>query len=471
MRSRFNSPFRSGFSVLRLVVATSLMLLTSLTLGQTVKNLVNFNGGNGAGPDLVSWTQGRDGRLYGTTAAGGASGEGAFIRFDPATQNITVYHSFDGGDGSHPDGGVTLGSDNNFYGTALQGGSFDQGVLYKFTVNGTYTLLHTFTGGSDGGGPLGPPIEATDGNLYGTTSGLIGPSTIYKFTRDGVFSVVYTFKTATTGTHVNGLIQGSDGKLYVTSSGGGPNGCGTIVKVALYGALLDTFPFDCATNGGAPPGPLAQASDGNYYGAAEFGGGFAGGILFELTPASGINGITPLYNFGGSATDGSSPAGNLVQGTDGNLYGSTGSDASKNSGTLYQWSFSNGYRQLYHFEGTFVTTPSGGLTQHTSGLFYGSAVAGGSHNDGMIFSLDMGLEPFVTLIRPQGIVGSNAQILGQGLIGATAVTFSGSPATTFNVVSDTYMTAVVPSGATTGPIVVSTATGSLTSNRNFTVTP
>jgi uncharacterized repeat protein (TIGR03803 family) len=467
MRSRFNSPFGSRFSVLRLVVATSLMLLTSLMSGQTVKQLAIFIGTNGAGPEGVTWTQGRDGKLYGTTSAGGANGLGAFLRFDPATQNITVYHSFDGVDGSVPYGGVMLGSDNNFYGTTTQGGSAGAGLLYKITVNGIYTVLHSFMGGSDGFSPNGPPIEAADGNLYGTTSGFpsntIEQATIYKFTPDGVYSVVSILAPLARAYDVSGLIQGSDDRLYTAAGRGslrGENECGAIVKIGIYGGLPDYDSFD-GTQGCAPTGPLTQASDGNYYGTTEFGGG-----IYQLTPAFGV---TTLYSFG---ADGIQPNGGLVQGTDGNLYGTTYASRT-GAAALYQWSLSSGYRLLYVFNpaATFTSHVTGGLMQHSSGLFYGATTTGGPVNDGFLFSLDMGLGPFVALVRPQGKVGSNAQILGQGLIGTTAVTFNGTPTTTFNVASDTYMTAEVPSGATTGPIVVTTATGSLTSNRNFTVTP
>ena len=186
---------------------------------------------------------------------------------------------------------------------------------------------------------------------------------------------------------------------------------------------------------------------------------------YQLTPEFGL---TTLYNFGASPTDGIYPNGGLVQGTDGNLYGTT---LTVNSpATLFQWSFATGYRQLYVFP---TLTSPGGLMQRTNGLFYGSTWTGSyawySTHEGTIFSLDMGLGPFVALVRPHGKVGSNAQILGQGLIGTSSVTFNGIAATSFNVVSDTYMIAVVPSGATTGPIVVTTPTHTLTSNRNFAV--
>ena len=400
------------------------------------------------------WTQGRDGRLYGTTSYGGVrngiSVPAAFVRFDPATQNLTIYHRFNDFEGQNVSGGVTLGSDNYFYGTTWNFG--DCGLLYRITVNGTYTVLHNFSGGSDGCDPMGPPIEATDGNFYGTAQ------IIYRFTRDGVYGVI-------SGYYGHQPIQGSDGKLYVTSSYGGPDSCGTVMKIALYGGLLAIHDFDCNPQGGGgdPAGPLTQASDGNYYGVLTFGGTPGKGTLYQLTPSFEV---TTLYHFGDNPTDGILPNGGLVQGTDGNLYGTTSYRDSSPS-TLFQWSLSTGYRQLYVFpEGTNI---AGGLMQHTNGLFYGSTSNGGTHNGGTIFSLDMGLGPFVALVRRQGKVGSNAQILGQGLTGTSSVTFNGIAATSFNVVSDTYMAAVVPSGATTGPIVVTTPTHTLTSNRNFTV--
>jgi len=202
------------------------------------------------------------------------------------------------------------------------------------------------------------------------------------------------------------------------------------------------------------------------------GGTFGAGTLFNAWAWA------TLYSFGGNPTNGLVPNGGLIQGTDGNLYGTTYSSVNPpygGSGTLYQWSFSTGFRQLYGFPEITdynynkIVYVGAGLMQHTSGLFYGSTTTGGSVYRGSIFSLDMGLGPFVALVRPHGKVGSNAQILGQGLIGTSSVTFNGIAATSFNVVSDTYMTAVAPTGATTGPIVVTTPTGSLKSNRNFTV--
>jgi uncharacterized repeat protein (TIGR03803 family) len=105
--------------------------------------------------------------------------------------------------------------------------------------------------------------------------------------------------------------------------------------------------------------------------------------------------------------------------------------------------------------------------QDTSGKFYGTTNLGGKSGNGTIYSLNMGLGSFITFVRPNGAIGGTAQILGQGLTGATGVTFNGIAATSLKVVNDTYMTAVVPSGATTGPVVVTTPGGTLTSNVSF----
>jgi hypothetical protein len=125
------------------------------------------------------------------------------------------------------------------------------------------------------------------------------------------------------------------------------------------------------------------------------------------------------------------------------------------------------YKSLYAFSSKFGRFPSAGLLQHTNGKFYGLCFNGGAYGEGTLYSLNMGLSPFIALVRYTGRIGQPVQILGQGLTGSTAVNINGVAATSFKVVSDTYMTAVVPTGATTGPVVVTTPKGTLTSNHNF----
>ena len=108
--------------------------------------------------------------------------------------------------------------------------------------------------------------------------------------------------------------------------------------------------------------------------------------------------------------------------------------------------------------------------QHTNGLLYGDTTDGGTYGLGVFYSFDVGLGPFVTFVRGSGIVGYKVQILGQGFTGTTAVFFNGIPAA-FTVVSNTYLTATVPAGATTGFVKVTEPSGTLKSNKVFRVTP
>ena len=445
--------------------ALLLALSTSVAFGQTVSTVLNFNGPNGASPFLVTLIQGRDGNLYGTTSNGGANGVGAVVRIDPSTGSSMVMHSFDSANGSNPGAGLTLATSGNFYGTTVSGGSATVGVLYSLTAGGVYTVLHQFLGGTDGSYPYGPPIQANDNNFYGATSGGPNgdPATIYKLTPSGAYSVIYTFDQATSGNDVYGLTQGTDNLLYATANGGGSANCGAIARVSTVGVLHGLRAFDCVHSGGAPVATLTQASDGNYYGTNLSGGTDGGGTLFQITP---MLGLTIFHRFG-AIGDGNEPQGPLVQGTDGNLYGTTVKSYNGGPSALYSSSLSGTYSLLYTFPGAPYV--SGGLMQHTGGLFYGDAMIGGTHNFGFIYSLNMGLGPFIAFVHAQGQVGGTAQILGQGLTGTTSVTFNGIAATSFTVVSDTFMTVVVPTGAGTGPVVVTTPSGTLTGNKNFTV--
>jgi len=183
-------------------------------------------------------------------------------------------------------------------------------------------------------------------------------------------------------------------------------------------------------------------------------------LCSRLTPE---NDLTTLHSF--DQNDGSDPFGKLVQGTDGNYYGTT-SQGSTNVGTIFQITQDGILTTLHDFEGTDGTDPRGGLVQATNGKFYGTTFQGGDGNSGTIFSLDMGLGPFVTFVRAFGKVGQTGPILGQGFTGTTSVMLNGVPAD-FTVVSDTYIKATVPPGATTGYVTVTTPTGVLTSNVPF----
>jgi uncharacterized repeat protein (TIGR03803 family) len=462
------------------VVTYAVLILMSFALqsqAQTFKTLYPFTGadsGNSAFPGWVTLAQGRNGSLYGTTV-----GESNGSVFDVSTQGLfTNLFDFDGTDGGLTYAGVRLASDGNYYGVTFNGGSGYSGVFFQLTPGGTYTVLHTFSGnngGSDGTSPMAAPVEASDGNLYGTTRGISGFTpvvpTIYKYTHAGVFSTIYQFPSTVGELVFSSLIEGNDGDLYGTADfAAGENGCGTIFKMSMSGVVLQYYALPSGVDGPCGPmGPLFLAADGNFYGTTEYGGTYNIGTIFKMTPAFVVS---TLYSFQGYPTDGANPSTSLVQATDGNLYGTATDGEGTDYGTLFQISTSGVFKLLYVFDPTTGDFPLGALTQHTNGRLYGTLLTDGPGcGCGQIYSLDMGLGPFITFVRSNGKAGQMAQILGQGFTGATNVTFNGIPSTTFFVASPTYIRAVIPSGATTGPVVVTTPSSTLSSNKNFRIVP
>lgn len=457
---------KSRINILRMVVA--LLPLTTLTpalgVAQTFADIIQFTGDNSLGTPTMTPAQGRNAELYGTSFV--PKGTPGSI-FSSTTQGTAaVLYAFDYTTGDGPLAGLTLASDGNYYGTTTGGGTYGYGVLFRISASGSYAVLHNFSGG-DGAGPIAAPIQASDGNLYGTTSGNTGIflPTVYKYTMSGAFSTICQLSDSD-GQNAAGLVQGSDGNLYGIAEYGGTFGNGTIFKVSTSGVLLSDYSFPGGSLGTTPFGVLIQAKDGNFYGTT-YGGGFTkgDGTIFKMTQAGTVS---TLYTFKGGS-DGELPLAGLMQATDGYLYGTTALGGANDFGTIFRISTHGKYQQLYSFSAGTGENPGAPPLQHTSGLFYGSTEYGGTYGYGVIYSLDMGLGPFITFVRASGKVGQKAQILGQGLTGTTSVTFHSLPASSFTVVSDTYMTAVVPSGATSGTVTVKTPLGTLVSNKTFRV--
>jgi uncharacterized repeat protein (TIGR03803 family) len=225
--------------------------------------------------------------------------------------------------------------------------------------------------------------------------------------------------------------------------------------------------FDGA-DGQSPDGAgLLQGTDGNFYGTTPAGGAHNTGTAFKMTPQAAF---VTLYNFcaKSSCADGSNPYAGLVEATDGSLYGTTIGGGANASGTVFRLTSGGVLSTLHSFHSTDGDNPYGGLVQGTDGDLYGTTYDGGANRDGTVFSLGLGLQRFVKTLPTAGVVGKSVMILGTGLEGSTSVSFNGTP-TTFKVVSSSLISTTVPSGATTGPVQVVTPTGTLTSNVHFQV--
>jgi uncharacterized repeat protein (TIGR03803 family) len=448
------------------VALTAALLVPSFALSalaQTVTNVLSFDGTDGSSLRFAPPVQGRDGRLYGMAWEGGAFGYGTLWVESPSGDSGSVLYNFDGPTGKNPMGGLLLGTDGNFYGVATSGGNNDYGVLFRLGSDGTYSVIHYFAGGNDGCWPEAGLIEASDGNLYGTTLGCTAGN-VYRYTQHNSFSTIFKLTTNEGHYPYAPVMQASDGNLWGTAGGGGAQQCGSIFKISLSGTFLHSVSFQCSSNS-RPYAGVIQAADGNLYGTTS-GGGLGYGTVFKVT-TNGV--LSTVYEFQGRGAgyDLASPYGGIMQASDGKLYGTSEIGGHNAQGGIY--SIDAGvYSKIYDFDGNphidYVFT---GLVQHSNGKLYSVSQDGGSHSDGSLFSVDVGLAPGIIMVRTVGQVGQTAQVLGQGLTGSTSVTFNGVPATNFSVVSDTYMTAVVPSGATTGPVVVTTPSGPLTSNVNF----
>jgi uncharacterized repeat protein (TIGR03803 family) len=447
-------PLRQSYLRSSMLGFALLIMSAGASSAQTFTVLITF-GKAASNPWFVTPAQGRDGRIYGTTLTDNVNSAGTVFALDVNTGLRFTLHRFDTATGASPGGGMTLGTDGNFYGTTQTGGTAGYGVLYKLTPGGTYTVLHNFAGGTDGRNPSSPPLQASDGNFYGTTGQITaqgnGPSTAYQYTASGTFTSFGSISAT-----IAPLIQGADGNLYGTSNGG----CGTVFELSTAGVLLNDYPL-CGSGGAYPIGPVMQAADGNFYGVQQEGGISNYGAIYKMDRSGSVS---LLYNMPATAYY---PDAGLVQGTDGNLYGSGWGAPS----TLFQITTAGTFTLLQTLTSQEGAGVGAALLQHTNGKFYGTGYAEGGGGGGALFSLDTGLAPFVSLVKNQGRAGSLAQIIGQGLTGSTGVTFNGVPAKSFHVASSTYMTAVVPAGASTGPVVVTTPSGTLTSNRSFQVVP
>lgn len=356
--------------------------------------LHTFGGaGDGASPN-GNLIQGVDGDLYGMTSAGGANGKGTVFKITPAGVETVIY-SFGSpaSDGTNPFGTLMQASDGNFYGLTSSGGANSEGTVFKMTSAGVETVLYSFgASAGDGAYPYGNLIQATDGNFYGLTEGGgTGYGTVFEITPAGVETVLHSFgASAGDGADPYGsLIQGSDGNLYGMTELGGANGVGIVFKTTLTGFPFAIFhSFGAAGDGSQPYGTLVQASDGNLYGETTLGGANGLGTVFQITMAGAE---TVLHSFGG-AGDGTKPYGNLIQASDGNLYGMTSSDPSYSEGVVFEVTTAGTETAVYSFgssgSGANGETPKGSLVQASNGILYGLTTAGGTSSVGVAFQIN-----------------------------------------------------------------------------------
>jgi uncharacterized repeat protein (TIGR03803 family) len=262
--------------------------------------------------------QGSDGALYGTSTFGGGNGYGTVFKLNLDGSGVTVLHDFDYGTGVNAYGGLVQGTDGALYGTTWEGGSYYAGTVFKLNTDGTgFTVLKHLDYDTTGAYPSAGLIQGTDGALYGTTSegGSYYGGTAFKLNTDGTgFTVIRHLDYYTTGAYpFAGLMQGTDGALYGANTSGGSLEYGTLFKMNTDGSDFTVLlSFDYFTTGYSTLSSLMQGADGKLYGTAMYAGSSGAGTAFTLNTDGSEFTVFKNFDFG---ADGGGPYGGLVKGS------------------------------------------------------------------------------------------------------------------------------------------------------------
>ncbi|MGI8839890.1 MAG: choice-of-anchor tandem repeat GloVer-containing protein [Caulobacteraceae bacterium] len=331
------------------------------------------------------------GNFYGVTFYGGGGtcyhGCGVVFKLSPLGVPTTLYTFTGGSDGRGPIGGVVADAAGNLYGTAA-GDAYNPGVVFKLTPGGQETVLHAFAGGGDGEIPSRGLIVDAAGNLFGTTGlgGAFNRGIVFKLAPDGTETILHSFYMYGSG---GGVIMDRQGNLYGTVYGSlSDENPGAIFKITSNGVFSVLYTFTGGADGRHPIGSLFMDGQGALYGTTKKGGG-SKGVAFKLAP-DGTE--TVLHRFTGTPLDGALPDGGLIMDKQGNLFGTTSSGGPFHLGTVFQISPDGTETLLHSFAGNNDTPPDGEVPHYVSltpymNRLYGTTPSGGTDGGGVVFEV------------------------------------------------------------------------------------
>ena len=353
-------------------------------------------------PATLYFTNGNDGFSFGrqlTLSLASPVPAAAWVFFS------NVYSFTGGADGANPNE-LLLATNEMLVGTTRNGGNDAAGSVFEMTTNGLLSSWYSFTGGDDGANPFAPLVQGADGNFYGTTfqGGADDNGTIFQITPAGDLTTLLAFDITNGDLPFAGLTLGTDGNFYGTTYQGGASGRGTAFQFATNGTLTTLHSFTNGNDGGHVAGDLIEGRDGNFYGTTWKGGDYSEGTLFGIS----TNGtLTTLFSL--NDTNGTFPFAGLTQDTTGNFYGVTSQGGNSGNGTVFELTAGGQFINLYSFQGgNDGASPRAGLLLGSDGNLYGTTVNGGTWGYGTVFviSPEGGL---TTLVEFNGFSGASPQ--------------------------------------------------------------
>ncbi len=446
------------------LVTNSLLGSPFTNINWTVGTIGEFNNSTGENPYGVlamGFFTGSGSYYCGTTYNGGADGYGAVFKMTEGrfVNTLTTVASFNKANGANPYGGLAETAAEEVCGTTVNGGAYGYGTVFEVTSSGAISTLVSFNN-TDGANPIGGLVYTglwDENTLYGTTStgGAYGYGTIFELTF-GIYPTTFTklasFNNTNGANPCGTMFLDGSGNLYGTTSQGGTNGgFGTVFEFTSGGVLTSLFSFS-STNGAYPQGSLVQGKDGNLYGTTSSGGPNNGcGTVFRIT----TNGVfTSLASFNNAS--GASPLAPLIQGVDGSLYGTTSVGGTNGGcGTIFQATTNGGFSSLASFSGTNGSNPYGGLVQASDGSLWGTTYGGGTNGGyGTIFQAATN-GALTSLVSFNGSNGANpcaGLALGNdgNFYGTTYNGGSNGYGTIFQVTSNGVLTSLVSFNVTNG---------------------
>jgi uncharacterized repeat protein (TIGR03803 family) len=390
------------------------MTATQLAQAQTFSVLHNFTGGADGAQPYVGLTMDPAGNLYGTAIFGGVpggcygSGCGTVFKLSRTGSNwiFSPLYSFTGStDGSLPAGRVVRGPNGTLYGTTLQGGADNTGVVFNLHppahISGRVfspwieTVLYQFGGVSDGNYPVGDLLFDAAGNIYGTTQNggyecedTVYCGTVYELTPHGsswTESILYEFTSGSVAIPLAGVISDQAGNLYGTTW----DGNGAVFELIHSGSGWtenNLYQFGALGDGHSPAAGVIFDPAGHLYGTTQYGGAHGVGTVFELTHSGAVWTESILYSLSGNGTPGS-----LVRDASGNLYGTSCGGGTHDSGTVFKLTPSGGgwaETDLHDFTGgSDGYCPVGNVILDAQGNIYGATGSGGSQGLGVVFEI------------------------------------------------------------------------------------